>query len=400
MPGKRAFAIGDGLKIGRGADNDIALFGYDVSRHHAVIQVVDGKPVLKDLESGNGTLVNGERIERITLAHGDRVRVGSVYMKVFEGELPAETEHQKQTVINAVTTSQSLTALLERKHGRMSISEVNLIRALKEQLDKGREIQRDFLPRTLPELESWEISACFQPAMRVAGDFYDFFFLPGGFLALVIADVCDKGVGAAQFVSVIRTLLRLFSGEIKMEEFLASDKNRRFDHSDGSPSEQDRMRIKALQAVSMTNDYIVREHGDLCMYATLFFGVLDPMNGQLSYINAGHEPLFVLNPDGTHMTLKPKGLPVGLQAGEKTFEIQNVRLEPGQILLGYTDGLVDAGAEDGELFSRKRLVSILQKPFSSATGLIDHLKSELNCHVRGAPPSDDITMIAIQRKAD
>jgi serine phosphatase RsbU (regulator of sigma subunit) len=399
LPGRRAFAIVDGLRIGRSTDNDIALSGYDVSRRHAVIRVVGGKPVLKDLGSGNGTSVNGERVDQITLANGDRIRIGSVYMKVFEGEPPVETEHQKQTVINAVATSQSLTALLERKQGRMSASEVNLIRALKQELDKGREIQRDFLPRTLPELESWEISACFQPAMRVAGDFYDFFLLPGGLLALVIADVCDKGVGAAQFVSVIRTLLRLFSGEIKMEYHSAADANRRPGHSDGSPSEQDRVRIKALQAVSMTNDYIVREHGDLCMYATLFFGVLDPMNGQLSYINAGHEPLFVLNPDGTHTTLKPKGLPVGMQPGEKDFDIQNVRLEAGQILLGYTDGLIDAETEDGKLFSRKRLVSILQKPFPSATGLIEHLKSELNRHLRGANQSDDITMIAIQRKA-
>jgi sigma-B regulation protein RsbU (phosphoserine phosphatase) len=184
-----------------------------------------------------------------------------------------------------------------------------------------------------------------------------------------------------------------------MGDFSASHKNRGAEHSEVNESELNAVRLRALQAVTMTNDYIVREHGDLCMYATLFFGVLDPKNGQLGYINAGHEPLFVLNPDGTHMTLKPKGLPVGMQTGEKAFDIQNVRLEAGQILLGYTDGLIDAETEDGKLFSRKRLVSILQKPFSSATGLIEHLKSELNHYLRGANQSDDITMIALQRKA-
>lgn len=398
MPGKRAFALRDGLKIGRGKDNDIALFGYDVSRRHAVIQVVDGKLVLTDLGSGNGTFVNGERVDRKTLSNGDRMRIGSVYMKVFRGKPPVENEHQKKTVINAVAVAQSLTALMEKKQERMSTSEIKFIRTVKRQLDKGRDIQRDFLPRTFPKLDNWEMSACFQPAMRVAGDFYDFFLLPGGFLGLVIADVCDKGVGAAQFVSVIRTLLRLFSGATQMEDFLASDKNQRDGHSFGSQSEQNMARLKALQAVSMTNDYILREHGDLCMFATLFFGVLDHRNGQLSYINAGHEPLFVLNPEGIHMALKPKGLPVGMQPEEMTYNIQDVQLETGQILLGYTDGLIDAEAEGGELFSRKRLVSVLQKPFTSATGLIEHLKSELNNHLGGARPSDDITMIAIRRK--
>jgi sigma-B regulation protein RsbU (phosphoserine phosphatase) len=399
LPGKKAFPIGGRLAIGRGADNDVRLFGYDVSRRHAEIRVIDGRPVIVDLGSRNGTFVNGERIDRAALTNGDRVRIGSTHIEIFKGAPPVETDPEEQTVLNAVASGRDLAAMLEKNHGLLGGPEAQALRALIGQLEKGCEIQRDFLPRSLPEVDGWEISACYQPALRVGGDFYDFFQLPSGLLAFAIADVCDKGVGAAQFVSVIRTLLRLFAGDARMELPLGADENRTAGLPDGDRPEHDRVLAKALQAVNLSNHYLLREHGELCMYATLFFGVLDPKTGQLSYINAGHEPLFVLAPEGIRAALKPTGLPVGMQPEGVRFDIRNIGLAAGQMLLGYTDGLIDAETKGGELFSRKRLAALLGQPFSSAGRLIDALKSELSRHLEGNPPPDDITLIAIRRKA-
>jgi sigma-B regulation protein RsbU (phosphoserine phosphatase) len=89
-------------------------------------------------------------------------------------------------------------------------------RALDAELEKGKQIQKEFLPHELPRLPGWELAACFHPARQVAGDFYDGFVLPNGCLAVVIGDVCDKGVGSALFMALIRSLLRIFTGKISL----------------------------------------------------------------------------------------------------------------------------------------------------------------------------------------
>ena len=89
-------------------------------------------------------------------------------------------------------------------------------RALDAELEKGRQIQKEFLPRELPRLPGWDLAACFHPARQVAGDFYDEFVLPNGCLAVVIGDVCDKGVGSALFMALIRSLIRVFTGKISL----------------------------------------------------------------------------------------------------------------------------------------------------------------------------------------
>jgi sigma-B regulation protein RsbU (phosphoserine phosphatase) len=271
----------------------------------------------------------------------------------------------------------------------------NYSKALDEELEKGRKIQRDFLPDEIPKLPGWDIVTYFAPAKQVSGDFYDVFSLPGNNLGIVIADVADKGVGSALYMALIRSLIRVFSGHISLHGFANFSINNGINKQvAGKAVTADQ--LNALNAVKLTNDYIAHEHGKEGMFATLFFGVINPLNGMMAYINAGHEPIFVVNSSGVSKSLETTGPAVGMLLDMK-FDIQHAQIEPGDMLIGYTDGVIEALAPNGDLFSRKRLLSILAQPHSSVSALVERIKTKLRAHTHSALPSDDITMLAVQR---
>ena len=268
-------------------------------------------------------------------------------------------------------------------------------RALDNELEKARQIQRDFLPDRIPELPHWEIEAYFSPAKQVSGDFYDVFSLPGNNLGIVIADVADKGVGSALYMALIISLIRVFSGHISLHGFVNYSVNNGITKS--APAQYATPdQLNALNAVKLTNDYIAHEHGKEGMFATLFFGVIYPASGNMAYINAGHEPVFVVNSTGVVKSLKSTGPAVGIMHDMK-FDIEQVQIEPGEILFGYTDGVTEAVGPNGDFFTRKRLLSILEQNASSAPEMVAHIKSSVSAHVHNSPPSDDITLLAVQR---
>lgn len=264
-------------------------------------------------------------------------------------------------------------------------------RALDTELDKGRQIQKDFLPRELPRLPGWDIAACFLPARQVSGDFYDGFMLPNGCLALVIGDVCDKGVGSALFMALIRSLLRVFTGKISLSGVSISSGD------PGAAPEVDMEVGTALGAVASTNEYIAFEHGDQGMFATLCLGVINPQSGLMAYVNAGHLPLVIIGKSGVRTFLNATGASVGIDSLSR-YRSAIARIEPGEVVLGYTDGVTEAMSPDEFLYTKERFFSLLQRPAISATELIDRIKSDLFKHIRHAPQSDDITMIAVYRQ--
>jgi sigma-B regulation protein RsbU (phosphoserine phosphatase) len=272
-----------------------------------------------------------------------------------------------------------------------------------QELEIGRRIQAGFLPGSLPQLPGWEIAARFQAAREVAGDFYDVFPLAGGKrLGLVVGDVCGKGVGAALFMALFRSLIRAFADQhysLSWMDVL----------SEGLPGGQQAPspgRRRALlstgatalkSAIDLTNRYIARNHGRSSIFATVFFGVLDPTTGSLMYINAGHEPPLVIDRTGAKARLDPTGPAVGLFEG-MDFRIGQVELEPDDMLCVFTDGLTDARSPDREFFSEERLLSLVKESTNSATALLDHIQSRVEDHIGNADQFDDITMLAVRRK--
>ncbi|MCK5419865.1 MAG: SpoIIE family protein phosphatase, partial [Desulfobacterales bacterium] len=250
------------------------------------------------------------------------------------------------------------------------------VKKIEFELEKGREIQREFLPSQIPKLPNWDIATCFYPAGQVSGDFYDVFMLPDGNVGLVIADVCDKGVGSALYMALFRSLIRVFA---EQAIYCAGPDLTQIAPATGgseATSSSENGQMARLGAVSSTNNYIARIHGRECMYATLFFGVLNPATGILSYVNGGHEPLYVINAGIIKDRLKPTGPAVGLMP-DITFKTQEIQLEPGDLLIGYTDGVTEARSPKDEIYTRDRLQSLLAQPFKSASDTLERIKTNL-----------------------
>ena len=234
------------------------------------------------------------------------------------------------------------------------------------------------------------------PAVKVAGDFYDVFTLPGNCVGLVVADVCDKGVGSALFMALFRSCIRIFSGHTQMSELHINSVDMK---SENLPDTQTGGAINPrlpLQAVSMTNTYMDQNHSQMDMFATIFFGVLDPSNGQLFYINAGHEPPFIANRSGIKHHLMPTGPAVGA-IPDAEFKIGEIQLEPGDKLIGYTDGVSEAVSPEGALFKKDRLEEIIEEQELNAVDLMNRIRTALTQFTGNTPQSDDITILIAHR---
>jgi sigma-B regulation protein RsbU (phosphoserine phosphatase) len=270
--------------------------------------------------------------------------------------------------------------------------------ALKEfqrQLEIGRQIQAGFFPAELPQPPGWEITAHFRPAREVAGDFYDAFLMPQGKVALVIADVCDKGLAAALFMSLVRSLIRAFSqhhylhqsagaGEMTPDGDVVEE--RPFSNTDFNT---------LLDTLMRTNAYIEANHRQSNMFATLFFAILNPKTGHLSYINAGHNPPVVFDVQGVKTFLRPTGPAVGLQQ-DVLFEVHQTTLKPGDTLLAYTDGVTEARNPIQQSFTMERLLALIPSYAHSATALLTQINEQVRRHVAGAELYDDITLLAVR----
>jgi len=267
--------------------------------------------------------------------------------------------------------NKELTILREQEHMRLE--------AIQRELQIGRTIQESFLPESMPVMPGWESRALFTPAREVSGDFYDAFMLEDGRAAFVIADVSGKDVGAALFMSLIRSLIRAFA-----------------EHSlEGADN--------PLNAVELTNRYIVNHHHTSkgrFMYATMFFAVVDPATGEVTYINAGHNHPALLSHEGKILRwLAPTGPAVGVGVREDLiYRQEKLTLNPGEMLLMYTDGVIEAKNENGEFLTQKRFAELIEKPYTSLDEVVDCVKDSLKEHCGDAVPYDDITMMGIYRK--
>ena len=287
----------------------------------------------------------------------------------------------------------SYRSLEEEKRTSEAISQ-----ALQNELEKGRQLQLDFLPTSLPQSQGWELQAILTPARDVSGDFYDAFTLPNGLIAIVIGDVCDKGVGSALFMALSRSLIRIFSGESYLDGTVvpANDPSTGQDSSIEQQSIAESVYVNTLNAVVLTNNYIAETHSATSMFTTLFFGVLDPATGALSYINGGHEAPIIVGVNGVKERLNFTGPAVGIMP-DMNFDIRQTKLEPGDILIAYTDGVTDARNPEGESFTEQRLLSLVEEPIPSAAALLERIESSVNIHISGADQFDDITMLAVRR---
>ena len=267
---------------------------------------------------------------------------------------------------------------LERK--RLRDLEHLYLKGLEREMQIGREIQQGFLPTALPEVDGWEVAAYFQAAREVAGDFYDAFLLPDGSLACVIGDVCGKGVGAALFMTLFRSLIRAtFTTDVLGGLALLT------------PTE------RLQHAVSFTNLYVAETHEDTPTFATLFLGVFEPRGGKLTYVTAGHErPLWASENRGL-TALRTTGPVVGM-IPEATFGVEQIVMNDGDLLFMFTDGVPEALNAEGACFGKDRLRAWLVRDLNPQA-VLDRIERDLSRFVGDADQFDDITMMAVRKTA-
>jgi serine phosphatase RsbU (regulator of sigma subunit) len=281
-------------------------------------------------------------------------------------------------------------------NNRMLNERHNQLMRFKRELEIGRQIQLSFLPAQLPSPTGWDVAALFRPALEVAGDFYDAFLLPHGYLAVVIADVVGKGVMAALFMAIIRSLYRaLFQQNYIITESIAAPPDAGltapFPFVD---------RGALLRAVQLTNAYLINNHSDTYAFATLFAGVLDPGSGRLIYVNAGHNPPFVLARTGGGRAIRQELAPTGPAVGlilAADYHLGETTLYPGDLLFAYTDGVTDARDPGAEEFGLERLKDLLTSGATSAEETLATIETALRAHTAVAEAFDDVTMLALRR---
>lgn len=269
----------------------------------------------------------------------------------------------------------------------------------KRELEIGREIQLSFLPARLPGPEGWELVARFRPALEVAGDFYDAFPLPHGYLVIAIADVVGKGVTAALFMAIIRSLFRA----LFQQNYYLTEQQLPASPLDGRTAPFPFVdRDALLNAVRLTNAYLIGNHGDTYAFATLFAGVLDPANGRLMYVNAGHNPPLVLSPNGrggrfVREELSPTGPAIGLLLNAD-YRLAETALEPGEMLFAFTDGVIEARNPAAEELGQERVEAILTGLNGTAEESLAAVETAVLEHTAGAEAFDDVTMLALRRE--
>lgn len=269
-----------------------------------------------------------------------------------------------------------LRARIESSLNKKRVADLNaaLLKSLSREMAIAQKIQLGFLPECLPQLPGWPLASLCVPAKHVGGDFYDALLLPDGRLAFTVADVCDKGVGAALYMALFRSLLR-----ISLQQ--------------AAPGQGSAALL--AHAVHFTNDYVAGEHARDNMFATVFSAILDPLSGQLDYINAGHDAPWLLRAGaGTPERLAPEGLALGVMT-EQTYTARRTQLQPGDRLLLATDGLSEAMNPQDQAFGDERVAELLAGDALDPQALVARIHAQVAQHVDGRQAHDDLTLLCL-----
>ena len=262
---------------------------------------------------------------------------------------------------------------LEKAYNDLKDAHAQIV--IKEKLEHemlvAREVQASLLPRGVPQIAGWELAAFWDPAREVAGDFYDFISNSRDHLGVLIADVADKGMPAALFMALSRSILRA---------------------SLSQPS-------SLTESFGQANRLICADSND-SMFVTLFYTQIEVASGATTYLNAGHNPTLHYQATNDHLGwLTPTGMPMGIDS-EAAYGQQTLTLVPGDFLFLYTDGVPDAlnaaGAEFGAHHLWQLVYDNRQKPVDE---IVAQVKLALTDFVGESVPADDITIVAVKRTA-
>ena len=291
----------------------------------------------------------------LKIGGGDPIGVVTIFDDLVSDFTPDQRERELQMVGFLNQAARALYAVSLRR----------------QELALAGRVQASLLPNNPPEIPGWQFAATWKPARETSGDFYDFVALPDGRVGLVMADVVDKGMGAALLMALTRTLIRTYAPQY--------------------PGHPERL-------LEMTNQRFLADIQS-GLFVTLFYAELDPATGDLTYCNAGHPPPYLLVPGGSQaaLPLTFTGQPLGI-AAESVWEPATIKIPSGGLLLLYTDGVPDARNPRGDTFGRERMLDLVQANLGQpAQRVQEALLSRLYAFAGAEPQMDDIALtIAIR----
>lgn len=245
---------------------------------------------------------------------------------------------------------------------------------MERELQMARKVQASLLPQETPALDGWEFASRWQPAREVGGDYYDFIPVKGRQLGVLIADVTDKGMPAALFMASTRSIMRATMPRA------------------ASPAE----------GITQANRLICAE-SDEGLFVTMFYLVVNPITGEVTYVNAGHNPPLLSQQtpasEGVQLTrLSFTGNQLGMEQNS-TYKQHSIYLKPGDFILLYTDGVTDATNPVEEEFGMLRLQElVISASEKNAEGLLDELEAAIHTFTGPTTPVDDFTLVMVKRK--
>jgi serine phosphatase RsbU (regulator of sigma subunit) len=298
------------------------------------------------------------------VSQGELIGLLTLGLRLDGEEYTREDRALINTLATQVAPALSVAQMVQEQQAQVRERE-----RIEQELRTAQYIQHSLLPEEVPMLAGWQISPYYQPARKVGGDFYDFLPFEDGRLGIVIGDVTDKGVPAALVMATTHTMLRAVA----------------------------QMQVSPGEVLARVNELLYAEIPPN-MFVTCFYAILDPVSGQVSYANAGHDlPYRRLN--GNVSEIWAAGMPLGIMP-DMQYDGHEVTIAPGESLLFYTDGLVEAHNPTREMFSFPRLKTVMAS-HADGTSLIDVLLDELERFTgEGWEQEDDVTMVLLQRSPE
>lgn len=332
--------------------------------------VANGKSVLtSDAQAdprfaGGTVMLQGVRsVLAVPLGVGNNV-FGIIYADSPLAEGRFTEDHLK------VLTTLASVAAIRVENARLTEEQMERERLEREQ-QVASEIQQRFLPATAPTVPGYELQGISFPCYEIGGDYYDFIQREDGKLVVALGDVSGKGTAAALLMSSLHAAVH---AQADIHDSL----------------------VKTIGAV---NRYLV-DSIPANRFVTLFYAELDPQNGSLSFLNAGHNPPLIVHTGGTMEQLASGGLPLGIMSNAD-FREGRTKLYPGDVLVIYSDGVSEAVNPNGEEFGPTRLYEVVARNLdASAGGIRDRIESALTKFCQGTPAADDITLVIVKRNAE
>ncbi len=239
---------------------------------------------------------------------------------------------------------------------------------LQQEFQLARDIQQAFLPRQLPVIKGWDMDSLWQPARQVGGDFFDLFISGPDTFCAVIADVSDKGMPAALYMTVTRTLIRSFAQDC----------------------------LTAGQILRKVNNLLLQDNPS-GMFVTLVILIANAKTGEIQYANAGHIPPIMRTPDGTIIELPRGQMALGVMENQEYID-HSICIDRNAFLTMFTDGVTDTLSPNGENYEQRRLIRLLTNTrLNKANALISAIENDLIQFRAGSPSSDDITVLSLHR---